>query len=267
MSRTNLLAVGVVCLGVGYLLGNFARIDNDRQTGGMQSQSRGEANARGASAQSPEDSQAPTADSRTIPDRAARAGASAAPADIQSLAACAAGAEAKTAERCLQRLDAIGIHDPQVRDAFLQALSAQQDLAAKARIFENITPAPLPPQERALFLKELEQLRRSPDPRVRADGLIRTAIWDRSETVADALREGLNDSDQDVVRAAATAVLTSNVRTQEIKDLLLILANDTEPDSQVHRNALEALDNFALDDDEYRIYRAARDRSDNKSGK
>ncbi|MGO1072788.1 HEAT repeat domain-containing protein [Lysobacter sp. CA199] len=167
----------------------------------------------------------------------------------------------------MQQLDAIGIQDSQVRRTFLQLISAQQNPAAKARIFEKITPAPLPPEDLALFLKELELVRQSSDPEVRADGLIRTAAWDRSEAVAGVLRKGLYDQNPEVVRAAATAVLISNVRTQEIKDALLMQASDATPNSQLQRSALEALRDFSLNREEYVIYHAAYDRASTDSQK
>lgn len=261
MSRTSLLAVGIACLSAGFVLGRFA--SHDPADGRPPQRASFDADARSSkdAARSPRNLPARAIDSRTVSRAQARSDSSTRPADVRTLAACAARTEPDVAERCLQQLDAIGLQDPMVRGTFLQLISAQQDPAAKARIFENITPAPLPPQDLAPFLKELESVRGSSDPEVRADGLIRTAAWDRSDAVAGVLREGLYDSNAEIARAAATAVRASNVRTQDIKDALLTLATDAAPDSQLHRSALEALGDFSLNREEYLIYRTALDRA------
>ncbi|WP_091794290.1 hypothetical protein [Lysobacter sp. yr284] len=265
MSRTSVLAVGIACLSAGFVLGNFASHGRTDAHPSQRASSDADAPSPKDPAQSSRDATPQPIGSQPVSRADASADSSGRPADLRALATCASRTEPKAAERCLQQLDAIGVQDPAVRRTFLQLISTQQDPTAKARIFENITPAPLPPEDLMPFLKELESVRGSSDPEVRADGLIRTAAWDRSDAIAGVLREGLYDPNAEVVRAAATAVLVSNVRTQDIKEALLALASDATPDSQLHRSALEALGDFSLNREEYLIYRAARDRVDAKS--
>ncbi len=270
MSRSTLWVAAISCLCIGYALGVGTRIIGDRaarEDSSQQRHRRPDARQPEVAAPSSPDFAAEPLDAPAVLGRGPGADTSRPRTDLQALTACARSTDTKTAEHCLQQLDAIGIQDPQVRGTFLQLISAQQDPAAKARILENITPAPLPPEDLALFLKELALVRQSPDPEVRADGLIRTAVWDHSEALAGVLRKGLYDENPEVARAAATAVLASNVRTQEIKDALLMQASDAAPDSQLHRSALEALRDFPLSRDEYAIYRMAYDRSSTDSQK
>lgn len=258
------LVVGISCLCVGFMLGSITRATGDspiREILPQQGSPSSDAQRTKAEMQPMPNFPSASTNSQAVLRQGARGSSSNSRDDLQTLMACANGVEQKAAEQCLQQLDAIGIQNPQVRGTFLQLLSAQQDPAAKARIFENITPAPLPPEDLTLFLNELEIIRQSSVPEVRADGLIRTAAWDHSETVAGVLRRGLYDESPEVVRAAATAVLASNVRTQELKEALLIQASDAAPDSELHRSALEALRDFPLGREEYEIYRAAFDRA------
>ena len=93
------------------------------------------------------------------------------------------------------------------------------------------------------------------DPSLRGNALVHWAQWDRSDRVAPLLRAGLYNGEPQVVRGAITAVALSNVRTQELKEALLLVANDAAPDSEARVAALQALRDFGLSRSEYAIFR------------
>lgn len=179
--------------------------------------------------------------------------------ELTGALACAADDARERALACLQRLAEIGLQQPDVREAFLRRLAREPDPRAKAEILALATPVPLASEDLAPLLREIEGVRASRDPALRGDALLAMAQWDRSDAVAGPLRNGLYDPEPDVVRAAITGTLASNVRAPELKDALLVLASDAAPNSELRWAAVDALRDFALDREEYALYARARE--------
>ncbi|HST43751.1 MAG TPA: HEAT repeat domain-containing protein, partial [Luteimonas sp.] len=174
--------------------------------------------------------------------------------DLPATLACAGTAARPAALECLQQLDALGMGNADVRDAFLKRLALEPDPRARADILARMTPVPLAREDLAPLLQALDAARTAGDPVLRAAALLQMAQWDRGDGVAGALRDGLQDPDPDVVRAAVRAAQASNVRTQEVKDALLVLAHDAAPGSELRGAAVDALGDFSLDRGEYALY-------------
>lgn len=158
---------------------------------------------------------------------------------------------------CLAQLTRFSLSDPQVRDTFLTYLASTRDPSRREEVISTITPTPLSTEQLAPLLAQIQSLREANDPRIRAAGLVHLAQWDRGATIERPLREGLDDADPDVVRAAITAVSISNARSDELKQTLLLLASDSPPGSELRDAAVTALRDFSLDAREFAIYRNA----------
>ncbi len=179
--------------------------------------------------------------------------------DFGAALACAQDPDPDTQLQCLRALDAHSLHRPEVLQAFVAALDRASTLEHKARIASLMTPVPLSDEDKKPLLDALDDLRTAPSPEIRAHGLPLVIQFDRGPGAEMALLQGLYDPEPAVVDAAIGAVGLSTVRSQAVKNALLVYANDAAADARRRFLALEALHDFALDADDYRLYRAARD--------
>ncbi|QWF16625.1 HEAT repeat domain-containing protein [Lysobacter capsici] len=167
---------------------------------------------------------------------------------------CSDSGQETKSQGCLAQLARFSLSDPQIRDTFLDYLAATRDPSRRQEVISAMTPSPLSTDQLAPLLAQIQSLREAEDPRIRAAGLVSLAQWDRSAAIERPLREGLDDADPDVVRAAMTAVSLSNARSDELKQTLLLLAGDSPPGSELRDAAVTALRDFSLDAREFAIY-------------
>lgn len=172
---------------------------------------------------------------------------------------CAGSPDSGDGIKCLHALARFSLEDVRVRAAFLEALDAEPDAGRKARILELMTPVPLAPEDLAPILEEIEAVLESEVPAVQSSGLISLAQWDRSDQAEARLREKLYvaDADPAVTKAAITGLQIAGVRTQDTKDVLLLLADNASAGSEIQGAAIEALGRAQLNRGEYEIYRSA----------
>ncbi|MEH6419857.1 HEAT repeat domain-containing protein [Pseudomonas sp. CGJS7] len=170
---------------------------------------------------------------------------------------CSDSAQKAISQRCFDELARFPLSDPQIRDTFLAYLAATPDPSRREQVIAAMTPTPLSTEQLAPLLVQLQSLRESDDPRIRASGLVHLAQWDRSAAIEKPLREGLDDSAPEVVRSAITAVSLSNARGDELKQTLLLLASESPPGSELRDAAVTALRDFSLNAREFAIYQDA----------
>ncbi|WP_162258773.1 HEAT repeat domain-containing protein [Lysobacter sp. Root983] len=170
---------------------------------------------------------------------------------------CSESARRAVSQNCLGELARFSLSDPQIRDTFLAYLATTRDPSRREEVISAMTPTPLPTDQLAPLLAQIQSLREADDPRIRAAGLVHLAQWDRGAAIERPLREGLDDADPEVVRSAITAVSLSNARTDELKQTLLLLASDSPPGSELRDAAVTALRDFSLDAREFAIYQNA----------
>gem|GEM_PF-5244192 len=177
--------------------------------------------------------------------------------DLLAALNCSDSGEAAKSRNCLAQLAGFSLSDPQIRDTFLAYLAATRDPSRREEVISAMTPTPLSTDQLAPLLAQIQSLREADNPRIRAVGLVKLAQWDRSAAIERPLREGLDDADQEVVRAAITAVSLSNARSDELKQTLLLLASDSPPGSELRDAAVGALRDFSLNAREFAIYHNA----------
>ena len=124
--------------------------------------------------------------------------------DLLAALNCSDSGEAAKSRNCLAQLAGFSLSDPQIRDTFLAYLAATRDPSRREEVISAMTPTPLSTDQLAPLLAQIQSLREADNPRIRAVGLVKLAQWDRSAAIERPLREGLDDADQEVVRAAIT---------------------------------------------------------------
>jgi hypothetical protein len=105
----------------------------------------------------------------------------------------------------------------------------------------------------------LDTFARHPAPRARAHAVQRLAEWDKTQTVSSARAlEGLSDEAAVVRTAAVGAVMLGQLRSEPLKSALLRVLADPREEMTTRAAALQALEAFALDEEEHAAYVAAR---------
>lgn len=171
---------------------------------------------------------------------------------------CAGAAAGPPSPSCVAALAAVRMEDPGTRERVL-ALLAAAPLAHRAALLTALQPVPLAGEDLRPLMSALREVHDRGDAEQRATALVGMAQWDRSQAIAPLLRQGLYDEDPRVVQAAITAVALSNVRGQDVKEALLVLADDAAPDAESRAAAVAALRDFSLDRGEYAIFRRSAD--------
>lgn len=159
----------------------------------------------------------------------------------------------------LALLAAFPLDRAEVRDTLAQQLRDERDPAMQARLLDMLAPAQMAREDAAPLLRQIERLRQSPDPAVRAASVRQTAQWDRSPAAEDALHRALLDADPQVRQAGMDGVFASGLRSDRLKDALLAIASDAQAGMQQRQAAVLGLQNFGLDRGEYALYRRAAD--------
>ncbi len=169
------------------------------------------------------------------------------------------GADPAARRDGLALLAAFPLDRAEVRETLVQQLRDERDPAAQARLLDMLAPAQMAREDAAPILAQIERLRASPDPAVRAASVRQTAQWDRSPAAEEALHRALLDPDPQVRQAGIDGVFVAGTRSDRLKDALLAIASDPQAGAEQRQSALLSLQNFNLDRGEYALYRRAAD--------
>ncbi|MGJ7904310.1 HEAT repeat domain-containing protein [Lysobacter sp. 1R34A] len=162
----------------------------------------------------------------------------------------------------LALLKAFPLDRAEVRDTLARQLREERDPALLKESIDMLAPAVVASEDAAPLLERLAALRGHADPEVRASAVLQSARWDKQGDGAAILEPALLDPDLAVRRAAIAGIEASGARSERLKIALLDIAGDAGADADLRRAAAFALQNFALDRDEYALYRDALARAD-----
>ncbi|NZA25381.1 hypothetical protein H0E84_03215 [Luteimonas sp. SJ-92] len=176
---------------------------------------------------------------------------------LRSALALADSGDAEARRRGLALLDAFPLDRPEVRDTVAQGLQAERDPAVLQRYVELAAPAVMPVEDAAPLVRGLEALTAHPDPEIRGRSVVQFAQWSEPAAAEEALGRALIDDAPEVRRAAVGGIVATRVRSERLKDGLLWLASDAQAPAEDRAAAVFALQWFALDRDEYALYRQA----------
>lgn len=147
---------------------------------------------------------------------------------------------------------------PEVRKVALQALTTERDPTILSNAIGSLHPAIAPDSENAAVFEQLRDFAQHSDPEVRAQSIRGLAGWDKTGESIPFLQRALVDEAPKVRAAAVVSITENHLRTPELKQMLMRIANATEESPGLRTNAVIALERFALSSDEYaRILQSA----------
>jgi len=164
----------------------------------------------------------------------------------------------------LALLKAFPLDVAEVRDTLAQQLREERDPALLKESIDMLAPAVVASEDAAPLLERLAALRSHADAEVRASAVLQSVRWNKRGDDAAILEAALLDPDIAVRRAAIAGIEASGARSDRLKIALLDIAGDARTESDLRRSAAFALQNFALDRDEYALYRDALARADDR---
>ena len=144
----------------------------------------------------------------------------------------------------------VGVRAPALRNQLLAHLPSLLDERNLSAAISSIVPQAVPAEEKAAVVNELSVYLNHAEASVRAATIQTIAHWgdDNHATVIEA---GLGDASVDVRRAAATSALASNIQSDNIKSMLVVMLNDDGEDQETRIQAHNALSRYSLSGQDY----------------
>ncbi len=149
---------------------------------------------------------------------------------------------------------------PEVRQVVMRALATEQDAEILSNAIGAMRPGIASASESAAVMEQLRKFAEHSDPQVRAQSVRGLVDWDKSGESIGVLQRALADEALEVRGAAVYSILENRVRSEELKQMLMRIANAPEESPGLRTNAVIALERYSLSSDEYaRILQSATD--------
>ncbi len=147
---------------------------------------------------------------------------------------------------------------PEVRSIIKQALASEQSPTVLVQALAALKPAVVEPMESNAIVVQLQGLAQHADPAVRSQSMLQLAQWDKNGASTERLAQALSDPAGEVREAAVSALAQSGVRSDTAKTALLGILNNVYESKEMKSSALQALERFPLNREEYASYARAR---------
>jgi hypothetical protein len=157
----------------------------------------------------------------------------------------------------LEMLRSLAPAAPETRVLVRQALAGEQSPEVLVQALGALQAGAVDPEESAAIVAQLTALSQHADPAVRSQSIARLGQWDKGEN-ASRLAQALSDNAPEVRQAAVFALAQAGVRSPEAKERLMALANNPQETRDVRGSALQVLERFALNKEEYAQFAQAR---------
>ena len=171
--------------------------------------------------------------------------------------ALAASRDAAARQEGLELLKAFPLDDAKVRGFLVDQIDQEQDPAMLTKLVDMLSPTMVATEDAAPLVAQLARLREHPDPEVRAASIMQSSQWDRGGDLENTLHSAMLDPDPRVRQAAIGGISAERVRSDRLKDMLLVIASDPKTSAEERNRAIFALEGFALNRAEYEVYRQA----------
>lgn len=148
-----------------------------------------------------------------------------------------------------------------VRNMVKQALAHEQSAEVLVQALAALKPAVVEPAESGAIVSQLDGLTQHADPTVRSQSVLQLAQWDNTGTAVARVSQALADPALEVRAAAVSALAQSGMRSDQVKAALLSMINNANENRDLKDSALQALERFALNREEYAHYVQARSRT------
>ncbi len=146
----------------------------------------------------------------------------------------------------------------EMRNLLKQALSSEQSPELLAQAVAALRPAAVDPAESEAILAQLGSLAQHADPAVRSQSVLQLAQWDKTGASQGRLATALADPSPDVRQAAIFAIAQSGARSEALKSALMGIISNGSESKEVKGSALQVLERFPLNKEEYTRYMQAR---------
>ncbi|MBI3898421.1 MAG: hypothetical protein HY308_09015 [Gammaproteobacteria bacterium] len=155
-------------------------------------------------------------------------------------------------------LGSLGADTTQVRELVKQTLATETNPDVLSRAIAVLRPTVVEQTEAQSMAAKFTDLARHNDPVVRSESLRALAIWDKTGNAAEAgLYQGLLDQSLEVRRVALSVVGDTPLRSERLKTALMDMIQNAHETPDIQAAALEALQHFALNSNEYARYNEA----------
>jgi hypothetical protein len=115
------------------------------------------------------------------------------------------------------------------------------------------------PTEAQATISQLGDLTQHDNSSVRARSLEMLALWDKTgKTLEGIASQAFNDTAPEVRRAAINATMLGQLRSDKLKTNLMSVLSNVNEEREMKMGALQALEHFALNNDEYITYNRVR---------
>ena len=143
-------------------------------------------------------------------------------------------------------LQSYGLSDPNVRTQLQQALNMESDARVLREVVQTLNYDPALTNESPAITSRLSQLTQHPDPAIRSSSLVQLSQWQKGAGLESAVYPALNDTNIEVRQAAISTLLSSDVRSDRIKNSLLQIINNSHETPTTRDIALNALGDYQL---------------------
>lgn len=147
---------------------------------------------------------------------------------------------------------------PEARKLVRQALAGEQSAEVLTQALAALKPAVVEPAESEAIVAQLRNLTQNADPAVRSQSLMQLVQWDKNGSGGDTLSQALTDPAPQVRQAALAALAQSGMRSDAVKTALMGIIGNTGESREVRSSALQVLERFALNKEEFASYSQAR---------
>ncbi|AXI01767.1 HEAT repeat domain-containing protein [Aquirhabdus parva] len=143
-------------------------------------------------------------------------------------------------------LQSYGFSDPDVRTQLQQALNMERDPQVLRAVIQTLHYDPALTNESQGIVSRLGQLIQNPDPAIRSSSLVQLSQWQKGAELETAVYPALNDASVDVRQAAISTLLSSDIRSDRIKNSLMQIVNNNHETPTTRDIALNALGDYTL---------------------
>ena len=151
----------------------------------------------------------------------------------------------------------------EVRQVAMQALATEQDPLILSDAIGALHLGIAAEPESAAIMQQLLSFAEHSDPRVRGQSIRGMVSWDKSGESLPVLQRALTDAAPEVRNAAVLSIMENHVRTDDLKQALMRIANAPGESPGLRTNAVLALERYALSSEEYaRILQSAMEADD-----
>lgn len=155
-------------------------------------------------------------------------------------------------------LQQMGPNSPEMLSVLKQALTNEQSPEALAQAIAALRPMPMDPSESQGIVGQLRTLAHHPDAAVRSQSILQLAQWDKNGQQHDQLAQAMTDPSAEVRQSAIFAIGQSGARDDSLKTALLGIVQNPNENRDVKGSALQVLERFSLNKEEYASYMQAR---------